>query len=82
MNFGIALQALKEGKRIRRSTWRGYWELWAEPILNADSVIGNGYKRSCQFDGLIVATLGDNKGVAPAQPYQSDMLSEDWEILD
>jgi hypothetical protein len=83
MNFGEALQALKEGKKVTRSIWGGYWEFWNEPILNAESEIGNGYKKSCQFlNGLIVAVLKDNGGVAPAQPYQSDLLAEDWGIID
>ena len=83
MNFGEALQALKEGKKVSRAIWGGYWELWNEPIMSADSVIGNGYKRSCQFmNGMIVATLANHGGVAPAQPYQSDILAEDWHIVE
>lgn len=83
MNFGEALQALKDGKKVTRSIWKGYWELWNEPILSDDSVIGNGYKRSCQFqNGIIVATLKDFGGVAPAQPYQSDLLADDWQIVE
>lgn len=83
LSFSAALFHLKEGKKIKRAIWGGYWQLWSEPILNADSVIGNGYKRSCQFmKGLIVATLKDGGGVAPAAPYQEDLLAEDWMIVE
>lgn len=83
MNFGEALQQLKLGKKVSRSVWKGYWQLWKSPILEADSGAGSGYKMSCQFTkGMIVATLADFKGVAPAQPYQEDLLAEDWQIVE
>lgn len=82
LSFSAALYDLKQGRKIKRAHWGGYWELWNEPILKADSVIGNGYKKSCQFmKGLIVATLKDFGGVAPATAYQEDLLAEDWEIV-
>lgn len=31
---------------------------------------------------LIIAVLKDSDGIAPAQPYQADILAEDWEIID
>lgn len=82
MNFGEALQALKEGKSIKRSIWGGRWYLAKDAVLSGPSPIGNGYKMSCQFSNIIVAELRDRGGVAPAQPYQADILAEDWEIID
>lgn len=83
MNFGEAIQALKQGKKVTRSIWKGHWELWDKPTLSADSPLGEGYKRSCQFVyGMVVAVLADNRGVAPAQPYQADWLAEDWQIVE
>jgi hypothetical protein len=78
MNFGEALQALKEGKKVTRAIWGGYWELQVDVQLDH-------YKKE-QFQKMnipkfIVAVLKDG-GVAPAQPYQSDLLAEDWQIVD
>lgn len=80
MNFGQALEALKQGKKVARSIWGGYWFLAKNPIAKQDK--GKGYYDYFSFEnGLIVAVLKDNGGCAPAQPYQADLLAEDWEIV-
>ena len=82
MNFGEALEALKKGKKITRSVWRGHWELAISPRAEWDPD-NHGYKRACEFkNGLIIAILANDRGVAPAQPYQEDLLAEDWQIVD
>lgn len=70
MNFGEALQALKDGKKVTRSIWSGYWEM-RHVRTTAE-----------EYDEciMIMAFLKDG-GVAPAQPYQSDLLAEDWQII-
>lgn len=80
--FSAALWELKQGKKIRRAIWRGHWELaknaQMEWIPN-----NNGYKRGCEFKGgIIIAVLKDMGGVAPATPYQEDLLAEDWMIVE
>lgn len=83
MNFGDALQALKNGKRVTRSVWGGYWylasDIQAEHHPTAED--HEGPNLGFGMDKMIVAVLKGNKGVAPAQPYQSDLLAEDWEIV-
>ena len=69
MNFGEALEELKQGKKITREVWRGYWEL-----SSLEST--KGYA----FD-IITAHLKDG-GVEPAQAYQQDMLAEDWKVVE
>lgn len=81
LTFGQALQALKEGKSIKRSIWGGRWYLAKDARLSGPSPIGGGYTMACQFSNIIVAELKDNGGVAPAQPYQADLLAEDWEVV-
>jgi hypothetical protein len=65
MNFGQAIELLKQGKKVKRAAWGGYWyidyEFW-----------GDG-------SPVIIAVLKDDEGRAPAQAYQGDMLAEDWE---
>lgn len=78
MNFGEALQALKEGKNIKRSIWGGFWYLANNVDANHSEV-----NEIAGFDmpQMIVAVLRNNGGSAPAQPYQADLLAEDWEIV-
>ena len=78
MDFGEALQALKEGKKVKRSIWGGYWYL-----ANDVDAMHKEVNETVGFDmkSMIVAVLRDNGGTAPAQPYQSDILAEDWEIV-
>jgi hypothetical protein len=70
MNFSQALEELKNGKKIMRSFWGGYWviEEWDK----------QGFDKSYP---LIVAYLKDG-GYAPAQAYQSDILADDWEVIE
>jgi hypothetical protein len=81
MNFGEALEHLKQGKKIRRSIWGGYWELHYNVHLNSDGDRVD-QKKERHLDQLIVAVLRDNKGIAPAQTYQEDILAEDWLIVE
>lgn len=67
LSFGDAMNALRTGKKVTRSIWGGYWQ-----IINPFT----------QGEDWIVAVLKDNKGLAPAQPYQSDMLANDWMIVE
>ena len=74
MNFGEALEALKSGHKVTRSVWGGYWHLLKNAKLENDESIH-------RLD-IIVAVLRDGKGSAPASPYQEDLLSEDWHIVE
>lgn len=81
MNFGQAIEALKEGKQVTREIWGGYWFLAKNP--RAEQKMDSGYDRAFSFEnGLIVSVLRDNGGCAPAQPYQADILAEDWKIVE
>lgn len=80
LNFGQALQFLKEGAKVKRANWRGYWFMSKE--VDCHETLSDGYVKGFKFmKGLIVAVLADNGGVAPAQPYQSDLLAEDWGVV-
>lgn len=87
MNFGEALQALKEGKKITRSIWKGHWYLAKGANLEHDRIDAEknnelGFIDGCNMGQLIVAVLKDGQGCAPAQPYQADILAEDWMIVE
>lgn len=78
MNFGEALQALKDGKKVTRSIWSGHWEYLEDSLLIYES----SQERTGRFkNGFILAHLKDGS-IAPAQPYQNDILAEDWQIVE
>lgn len=67
-NFGAAMDLLLGGEatKISRMAWGGYWSIEEIPGLTGK---------------VIVAHLKDGVSKVPAQPYQSDMLAQDWYIL-
>lgn len=67
LSFGDAMNELRGGKKITRAVWGGYWQ-----ILNP----------FVQGEDWIISFLKDNKGYAPAQPYQADMLASDWMVVE
>lgn len=84
MEFGKAIQLLKEGKRVQRQGWNGknqYIELASnisyknpsEEIINAEhDAIGN---KAIAFVGTSGVQLG-------WLASQADMLAEDWRIVE
>jgi hypothetical protein len=93
--FGDAIAALKNGKRVRRSGWNGKGmflfllpagdsiptKVIHDPALRAviESEIGGD-----TFDALgsVRMFTADKKILTGWLASQTDMLSEDWEILD
>lgn len=80
MNFGEALQALKEGRKIKREKWGGYWYL-ATNVFGEHNALNN---KNVPFgmSVIIIAVLEYSEHKVPASPYQSDVLAEDWQIVD
>lgn len=81
MTFGQAIENLKRGYRVRRRGWNGkgiYLELQ----------VPDEYSKMTQPYIYIVTTklITDNpeapKGVVPWLASQTDMLAEDWEIVE
>lgn len=90
--FGWALDELKRGKRVRRQGWNGkgmyLWLLpaamvkaeWCrEPHLKAMAE-DNGGEIECL--GSIRMMTADKKILTGWLASQTDMLSEDWELVD
>ena len=84
MDFGKAIQLLKEGKKVQRAGWNGknqYIELATsisykntnEEIINAEhDAIGN---KAIAFVGTSGVQLG-------WLASQADMLAEDWKLVE
>jgi hypothetical protein len=92
MIFGEAIEALKEGKRVARKGWNG------KGIFLFITDDAKGYERVPKFEPtrevliapfIAIDTTGlqtDNphapKSVVPWIASQTDMLAEDWMIVD
>lgn len=80
MNFGEALELLKQGKKVTRSIWGGYWFMSGSSLtgLERRELAGEKLVMTFSMPNTIIAKLKDGGGYAPATPYQSDILAEDW----
>ena len=84
MNFGKAIDLLKEGKKVSRKGWNGknqYIELATNiSYKNADGEIINiNHKTMGNKAIAFVGTSGVQIGWLASQ---ADMLSDDWELID
>jgi hypothetical protein len=86
-NFGEAVQALKEGKKVARAGWNGKGMfLFLVPgstfVVNRAPLLGI-YPEGTEINyqsHIDMKTAQDT--VVPWLASQSDVLAEDWEILD
>lgn len=91
MNFGQAIEALKEGKKVTRKGWNGKkMFLWLKPAtqLKSDFLRDPILKQTVEDNGGSMEALGticmktaDNRILTGWLASQTDMLSEDWEIV-
>lgn len=91
LNFGLALEALKKGKRIARKGWNGKgMYLWLLPAatVKAEWCREEHLKAVAEANGGEIEALGsirmmtaDKKVLTGWLASQTDMLSNDWEIL-
>ena len=84
MNFGKAIDLLKEGKKLRRKGWNGknqYIELATNiSYKNADGEIININHKT--IGNKAIAFIGTSGSQIGWLASQSDMLSDDWELID
>lgn len=76
MNFGQAIEALKKGKKVARKGWNGKG-MWLRLIIPEKSDIDMGLENL----PYIEMKTADNK-LVPWLASQTDMLSEDWTIVE
>ena len=76
LNFGEAIEALKRGQRVTRPGWNGRGiYLWLLPAAEANG-------GEIEALGSIRMMTADKEVLTGWRASQSDMLSEDWQILD
>lgn len=83
MNFGKALEALKQGYRVARKGWNGKNQ-YIELATNISYVTTTGEIINAEHENIgnkaiaFVGTSGIQLGWLASQ---ADMLAEDWEIV-
>lgn len=96
MDFGQALTALKQGKRVSRSGWngKGMWlAYWAPGTYKASSELFENCatlaahavtstSKSLDVGGSIVMKTADGSIIFGWLASQTDMLAEDWGIVE
>nr|WP_320022101.1 DUF2829 domain-containing protein [uncultured Draconibacterium sp.] len=85
LTFGLAVEALKQGKKVARAGWNEKG-MWLALSVNAgecyDDISKNGeQKGSYEMLSWIGMKTADNKFV-PWLASQTDILSEDWTIIE
>lgn len=71
-NFSLALEALKSGAAITRAGWNGKDQFLALQVPDENSKMRRPYIFISPVDGDLV----------PWVASQSDLLAEDWEIIE
>ena len=86
MNFGQAIEALKAGKKVAREGWNGkgqYVYLISARDLQVGLRYGYGeYEGEPVFTDTLAIRTTHNQIQVGWLASQSDMLSEDWSIVD
>ena len=91
-DFGWAINALKEGKKVARNGWNGKgMYLWLKPAAKIryewckDPILKDIAEREggeIEALGTICMKTADNKILSGWLASQTDMLSEDWMIVE
>ena len=83
LTFGLAVEALKKGSRVARAGWNGKG-MWLGLVLgydyNPDKGKATAYALGCQKLPWIGMKTADGCFV-PWLASQTDVLAEDWQIL-
>ena len=96
MTFGLAIEALEQGKKVARAGWNGRGMfLWLKPatVIKSDWCKDGMLKEICDANDGEILALGticmythDSTGrkaiLTGWLASQSDMLLEDWQIVE
>lgn len=85
MNFGKAIEALKNGKSVTRSGWNGkgmfLYLINGSEFQNALKYGYGEYEHEPTITSSIAMKTAQNTIVVGWLASQTDMLAEDWEIV-
>ena len=80
MNFGQAIEALKEGKKLQRTGWNGKGIFIELQVPDEHSKMTSPYI-FIDTTGLQTDNPSAPKSLVPWLASQTDMLSEDWQLV-
>lgn len=80
MNFGQAIEAMKNGKKVARAGWngKGMYLYLADGGLLTEAIGDDSFP----FTDSIVMKTTDDKYCIGWLASQTDMLAEDWKIVE
>ena len=84
MDFGKAIQLLKEGKRLQRNGWNGKGQ-YVELATNISYKNSNDEIINVEHDNIgnkAIAFVGTSGVQLGWLASQADMLAEDWKIVE
>lgn len=73
LSFSEALELMKQGKKVKRLNWGGYW------FIPKKVLVSDGKEFAYETNPMIMACLKNAGGYINATPYMEDLLAEDWE---
>jgi hypothetical protein len=79
MDFGKALEELKQGKKVARKGWNGKG-MYLRYIDNRNYKIHEDFTDGCAELSFIAMKTADNR-IVPWLASQTDILAEDWEVV-
>ena len=85
MNFGMAIEALKNGERIARDGWNGknmYVFLAHEPDFVTDADISAFDGKDVEVGDVLVMKTAQDTFQLGWLATQADILAEDWYIVE
>lgn len=83
MNFGEAIQALKNGQMVRRAGWNGKgMHLYLEGGFSMPVRGGVHSGAVRKYEPVICMFTAQQKHQPGWLASQADMLAEDWEVVD
>lgn len=92
LSFGLALEALKQGKKVARAGWngKGMWLIYVQGTKEVNFTEGSAYQKAGLTSGEILPHIdmyttnsSGRKAMLPGWlASQTDMLSDDWQIVE
>ena len=85
MNFGEALQSLKDGFKVERSGWNGkgmfLYHVPAQSYLAVTDIAQKTFGDTVPYGAYIAMKTAQNN-VVPWLASQTDILTDDWQIVE
>lgn len=81
MNFGLAIEAMRKGLKVARAGWNGKGIHIEIQVPDANSKMSSPYI-FIDTTGLQTDNAAAPKSLVPWLASQTDMLADDWQIID